>query len=415
VLVIDENRQDFPCLCDLTRKIGFANHVDEFVPIPSADRMTQAGCESLRAQRVVVLECFGSHGECIEFQLGALARTSMRVEVWSHPAHKGQRTFPSTVRQVFLERPILLSVARRLWLSPPALLIINTATGPLVRNLLCLIRPLRLVIVGIFHDVEKLRSPTSRMIARMVGARLMLAAHLSQAAAALIRRPVAYAHFLSGHRPAEPEIGNTLITVPGAFIPQKKDAKALLDLACDPRLNPAVKFVLLGRFSRHEAASRWWQQCIDLGVGHRFVRFMEFIPQSQCDHYLHLSSAILPLIHPGCDHYSRFCAEKLSGAVNLALAKRLPLLIHVDLADNWHFGPAVLPYADVECLLTLVNRLSHPQEVTRQMKDIQKSQESNVSYQQALYLNACVDAVRNAKRERRKGSGEFSFSDGNPA
>lgn len=346
--------------------------------------------------RVILLECHGSHGECLEFQIEAWSRSGVQLEVWTHPAHAGQRRFDRSARHVVLERPIVLSVARRLWLSPPSLLVINTATGPSVRNLLLLLHPLRIPTVGIFHDVDKLHSPSANLMARMIDGRLMLAEHLARRAEAEVGVPFDYAHFLSSHGRMEPGHQEFLIAVPGAFSPEKKDIATLLALARDPGLDARVRFVLLGRFPQTPAITAWWEQCRAHAVDHRFVRFTEFVPQPVFDSYLARSFAVLPLMGPSCGHYTRFRSDKVSGAVNLALGFARPLLIPSDLASQWLFGPSVMTYDGVDELAARINQLSDQSRRAGTFAEIAASAEANISFQQSLYLKACLGAAHRA-------------------
>lgn len=348
--------------------------------------------------RVVLLECYSSHGECLEFQIDVLKRTGSSVEVWTHPAHRETQRFSADVRHLVLEPPCAISAARRLWLSPPGLLIINTTTGPAVRNLLWLIHPLRLATLGVFHDVDKLRSFSARAMARMIDARVMLAEHLSRAATAEVGAIFDHAHFLSNTRRAVPDVDPVLIAIPGAFSHDKKDISALLELASDARLDPRVRFVLLGRFSSAPEVTAWWNRCVERGIEHRFVRFTGFVPQPVFDDYLRRCLAVLPLIQPSCEHYRRFRTDKVSGAVNLALGLGLPLLIHEDLAEWWRFGPAVSTYRDSEELLAVINTWSGDEDgFRRHLAQIAAAQESNVGHQRSLYLKACIRALRGAR------------------
>ena len=146
----------------------------------------------------------------------------------------------------------------------------------------------------------------------------------------------------------------------------------------------------------------WWNRCIERRVEHRFVRFTGFVPQPVFDDYLRRSLAVLPLIQPGCEHYRRFRADKVSGAVNLALGLGLPLLIHEDLAERWRFGPAVSTYRDGRGLLAVINQWAGDRNgFERHLAQIATAQESNVIHQQSLYLKACIRAVRLARTRER--------------
>lgn len=346
------------------------------------------------ARRAVIIECYRAHGECLDFQIKACQRAGMTVEVWTTKRNRW-RPDGQHVTQVLLDDPVCVHAAWRLWRSPPALVAFNTATGPIVRDLLALIRPLGLATLGVFHDVAKVRSHRStRLIARMLGARVMLAQHLSFAAEREIGLCFDHVHLLASGVRGQPDADVVTIAIPGTFGFGKKDAESLLALACDARLDPRVRFVLLGRFSREADAAQWWQRCVALGADRRLTRFTDFVAQDEFNHQLQRSSAVLPLIHPGCDHYARFRGEKISGAVNLALGAHLPLVIHADLARQWCFGPIVSTYGSHDDLLRVINGLADRTTLQAQRVRIAASNEAHPAYQQALYLRACARAVR---------------------
>ena len=350
--------------------------------------------------RAVVIECYTGHGECLAFQVDALERAGFSVEVWTRP-RLHWHSESKLVRHIILKPAALLWLlaAWRLWRSPPAIVSINTATGPMVRNILLLIHLLRIPTVGIFHDLAKLRSHRStRIIARLVGARMVLAQHLAQAGEKIIGLPVEFAHMISGPVLAEysPQ-SQTLIVVPGSFIPGKRDNDALLALAQDNRLDSRIRFVLLGRFPVTAEAEAWWQRCIDARVQERFIRFHVFVEQTDFDRILSTSAAILPLIHPVCSDYQRFYADKISGAVNLALGFHLPILLSADLARVWSFGPAVVPYDGQDALLSATNRLVDPLYQERMRKAIAASSEASRPVQHARYLRMCERAIYHAR------------------
>jgi len=354
----------------------------------------QVGRSSHR-RRAVLIECYRAHGECLDFQIKACQRAGMMVEVWTTKKNRWRPEAHQKITHVLLDGPVCFHAAWRLWRSPPALVAFNTATGPVVRDLLTLIRPLGLATLGIFHDVAKVRSHRStRLIARMLGARIMLAQHLSFAAEREIGLPFDHVHLLAGCGRAQPDAHEVRIAIPGSFGFGKKDAEALLALACDARLDPRVRFVVLGRFSRDADVASWWQRCVAQGADQRIRRFTDFVPQAEFDCQLQRSSAVLPLIHPGCDHYARFHGEKISGAVNVALAAHLPLVIPADLARQWRFGPIVSSYTTHDDLLAVINGLADRPVLEAHKARIAGSNEAHPAFQQALYLRACARAVR---------------------
>lgn len=371
-------------------------------PDPASVGTLSAPRESSRSgRRAVIIECSRGHGECLDFQIKACQRAGMTVEVWT-TRKNSWRPNDRQITHVLLDEPFCLRAAWRLWRSPPALVAFNTATGPVVRDLLALIHPLRLATLGIFHDVAKVRSHRStRLIARMLGARVMLAQHLSFAAEREIGRCFDHVHLLASGIRGQPDPQTVTIAIPGAFGFGKKDAESLLTLASDARLDPRVRFVLLGRFSGEADAAAWWQRCVALGVDQRITRFTDFVAQDEFNRQLQQSSAVLPLIHPGCDHYLRFRSEKISGAVNLALGAHLPLVIHADLARQWCFGPVVSTYGSPDELVRVINGLTEYPTLQAQRERIAASNEAHPAFQQALYLRACARAVRASRGETR--------------
>lgn len=290
-----------------------------------------------------------------------------------------------------------------LWYAPPHLLVINTATGPRVRNLLWCIRPLRIPTVGLFHDLGKIRSGRSACgIARLLSARVMLAEHLAQEAQSLLGLPVDHAHLLADIPDPLPREADALIIIPGMLDPAKRDLESAVALAADPLLDPQVRFVLLGRF-KGPAAEAWWASVIHRGLAHRFIRFTGWIPQDTFDDWVARSRGVLPLIHPGCGHFDRFRDEKISGAMNIALGARQPLLLHRALADRWQLGPATVAYDDLPSLRQQIHALMDTATWSSRKAAIAVSPVAMRRHQQALYVRACRRALTDVRETLARG------------
>jgi hypothetical protein len=208
--------------------------------------------------------------------------------------------------------------------------IVITATGTTVRDVVRII-PSACTVVGVLHDLSKLGpSVNQRLTERGLDAYIVLAPHMARLASSA-RIPV---HCVPAT--ALPPIDASLaaargddelrIAIPGSMQAPRKDMALLTSDAWMRDVPQSTTFVLLGGIgggSEDASAISAW------AARHpgRVVTFDAYVPHAVVHAWMSTCDAVLPLIHPSCREYPEFLHHKITGAMSLAWAHALPLLL----------------------------------------------------------------------------------------
>ncbi|MGC3999926.1 MAG: hypothetical protein QM767_21790 [Anaeromyxobacter sp.] len=123
----------------------------------------------------------------------------------------------------------------------------------------------------------------------------------------------------------EKPAGAFWVCVPGQVEFKRRDYRALLDDPGLAALPPQVRFILLGP-SHHPAGDgpALEEELARRGLGHRFVRFRDFVDWPTFHAWVSRCDLILPLVHPdpGSQWHSFL---KVSGTFNLSFGFQLPM------------------------------------------------------------------------------------------
>lgn len=208
--------------------------------------------------------------------------------------------------------------------------IVVTATGTTVRDVVRIL-PGACTVVGVLHDLSKLEaSVNQRLTERGLDAYIVLAPHMARLATRS-RLPV---HCVPATAVPDIEAGlvpprqqhEIRIAIPGSMQESRKDLAALCDDGLMHRIPNTVRFIMLGDASGDASSHRMIRAWAERHPG-RVVLFNGYVPHAVVHAWVSASDAILPLIHPGCREYREFIDRKITGALSLAAAHGLPILL----------------------------------------------------------------------------------------
>lgn len=208
--------------------------------------------------------------------------------------------------------------------------IVNTATGTTVRDVVQLL-PRKVSVIGVLHDISKLAKSTNQRITEWgLDAYIVLADHLAASAGAS-RLPV-----YTVPPTAVPNVAQTIvlgafhgtihIAIPGTIQASRKDVDALLGPQLMQSIPTNVRFVILGDASGEQPERQRIREFAS-EYPDRFVLFNTYVDHNIMHAWLRQCVAVLPLIHPICSEYQQFLKHKASGAMALAVAHGIPILL----------------------------------------------------------------------------------------
>ncbi len=281
---------------------------------------------------VALVEIGGSHDECLYSQLFALKAAGCTVHLVCTEALRQRNphfeTYTDAWKIVETRGKALedLQKMKRLnrYFREQGIekVILNTAQGGHIRNL-CLYASRRSRFYGIIHTLRKFEgSFTQRIINRKVKDYLVLNdTLLKQVHAPELRidsfYPLRYPHF-EGQVPKGAKYRIALI---GGVENRRKDLEGFVRIVRETRHLP-LEFVFLGKSDSEHIAG------LDPQDADRIVSFRHFLDHETFDAYLQNTDVILPLVHPGTDSAREYFRNQISGALNVAFAYRIPLLVH---------------------------------------------------------------------------------------
>ncbi|WP_421751152.1 hypothetical protein [Croceimicrobium sp.] len=289
--------------------------------------------------KVALIEFGTSHDEVLYPQFRFLEESAKHeVFLFVSEALK-DRLFDYPSHQLFFipaqaKRADFLDLHRRLTQMGIQKVVINTASGKMVRNFLWL-RPKRSwKLYGVLHHLRKLEnSSTQKLISFFLKDYFFLAEYL-QAKAQSLKPKLHYGQFYAGFLPDFPIADSfrkpsdeTWIVIPGQLEYKRRDYLALLDSLNANSLNPKLRFILLGKSKHsHGNGSEFERELKERQLDAFFKTWDHFVPNEAFYAYLAQADFVLPLIHK--DQASGELYQKqISGSWNMALAFKIPMLI----------------------------------------------------------------------------------------
>ena len=178
------------------------------------------------------------------------------------------------------------------------------------------------------------------------------------------------------------------IAVPGVIEYRRKDLLSVVSILPKIKKSP-IKFVFLSNSNIQDGAE--FKLVIEKNNFQDYcIFFNEFLTERLMYSYLSECCAILPLITPNIDEYEHFSSTKISGAFNLALQTKLPLLLHTALAHNIEYKSCSIYYDNytfASKLFELIDSCQNP--LPSEEKIIEES--LTYEFQQKKFVNFILD------------------------
>lgn len=306
---------------------------------------------------VALVEIAGSHDECLFTQIVALKERNCYVvlvctkeirtrnphfEEWVD--HYIELEFDkSTFGNLFLAGRMMRLIRQ----TGASTVVFNTAQGGHVRNACLLTITRRTNYIGIVHTTRKFEgSFTQKLINLKIRKYLFLSEFLMKKVGNQRGKkldyfyPIRFPKFEQRER-AEKKI----ITIIGGVENRRKDLEGFVEMI-EPMRNDGFNFVFLGKSDADNQDVAKFNEIIrKKGLEHIIVQFDHFVSQAEFDRHLHVSSAILPLVHPDTPSAEQYFKNQISGAMNVAFGYKIPLLIHEGYAFIEEMSEASIYYS----------------------------------------------------------------------
>lgn len=330
-----------------------------------------------KLKKVLLLEAASSHDECLYTQWEALKSAGVEVElaVDEQVANRIQISDAQVhiVRtRASSNRDIVQAVSQLIREAKPDVVVFNTAQGRFVRDLALRFLFHKVRFVGIIHTTRKFKgSFTQKIINLKIKDYLFLARFLLDQCKpnSSLRMDYFYPLYFPGARQAKAAFPSKRIAIIGGVEERRKDLNALLDMM-QQEGSTDVHFVFLGRTDRSKPeVQRFCERLDELELSSRVRLFDAFISHELFNQELAQVDYILPLVHPGTPSAEQYFSNQIPGAMNVALAFTIPLLIEESYRQISELQDAAF-YYKVEEFGLLLEKLSaeqHEQKVA-QMK-----------------------------------------------
>ena len=322
---------------------------------------------------LALFEASPSHSEFFRAQLLFLGQHHYRVHLWI--PYQSPYELPASFDWVTVHRFTAASFRQR-WVLIQRLvhflnqhrigtLVINTAHGSLVRDLVLrlLLHPVR--VVGILHFGEKIAhgSLTQRLISLKINQYFVLAEYiLPRVQRAAPRLRFAVLHYLTYHPPTHVAASEGLeLAIPGNFEPRRRDYEGLIEWVDQHQTQLArVRFVLLASLASGAPGhgERVWRTIRDRQLEPFFEKFDYYLSDEEMNRRIAQSDAVMPLLHPRTADYGLFSQFAVSGAFNLAFSFRKPLLMYDQDFTDYPIFREVSFFYTMDSLLNLLTRLA---------------------------------------------------------
>lgn len=338
-------------------------------------------------KNVAVVEIGGSHDECLLSQFYALKHAGFNIhfigteELWlRNPWFHAlvDRFLPIKVAQGALADFMTM---RRLngYFTAEKIekVLLNTAQGGHVRNL-CLTANKATEFIGIVHTLRKFNgSFTQKVISRKIKKYFVLNTFFLDYIEPQkgIRVEAFYPlRFPLFNAPPLEKKSFVQIAVIGGVENRRKDLMGSLPLM-ESILDLDVRIVFLGKSDpKKEEVFQFKKALEERGLQENVILFDDFVDAQHFDEVLQSTDFIWPMVHPDTESAKEYFSHQIPGALNVALAYKIPLLVHSAYVSTWIDLRDAAPYAletfrrdlqmAIEKQLILCDKLSKKQEYT---------------------------------------------------
>ena len=296
-------------------------------------------------ERVAIIEFDSSHDECLLTQINALKNHGCWVMLITNPIIKSRNkhleelvdewSFIDPTGVGFTGAPlgdaiIVRRLMRFLKKQKIDKVVFNTAQGGHVRNA-CLFSLFRKIeFIGVIHTIRKFQgSFTQKIINLKIKKYFVLAEFLQEQIP-----PQKGIQFETFYPLDFPKNGFTVktdeeihISIIGSVESRRKDLNGFVSLI--QQTDDSVQFNFLGKADpKNSDVIQLKEKLREMGCLNRVTFYDDYIPFGEVDQILRKTSAILPLIHPATPSANEYFRNQIPGAMNMALAYSIPLLLH---------------------------------------------------------------------------------------
>lgn len=268
--------------------------------------------------------------------------------------------------------------------------IINSASGPLVRNF-CMIANKEIEIIGIIHYVDKLKqSLNQKIISSRIKKYFVLNDYLIDVNPHLSNYNIRslYPVFFPPHKniPVNKSNDEIWICVPGKIDFLKRDYLGLIEQLDAAKLNSKVKFILLGEASNPDG-EKVKHMLAEKNLAQNFILFDEYVDWDTFLSCVSSCNFIMPLLHPSVPRFNTYQNDQISGNFNLAFGLKIPLLLYESFKAKKDFESTSLFYS-LETLNGLfANEINDTKKITSLVDNIINNPKFSFEYQSKLYLD----------------------------
>ena len=323
-------------------------------------------------KKALIVEIGGSHSECIYSQTRFLTDSGydLRLLCSENLRPRVKKLNPEQKVDYFKfggstasDWGLLRELKRTLISCGECSVIFNTAGGNLVRNLLSFHYPNEITFIGVLHDLGKLNdSFTQKLINRKIKKYFVLNDYLKEGFEdnSKISIESFYPVFFPDLKKIElnKKDEELWICIPGNVEYSRRDYVSLLECLKNEKLNPNIKFILLGS-SKHfnSDADDLKKKLNDIELQGKFVFFDGFVEEDLFHSYIGESELVMPLIHKNHPYFQEVNGLKISGTFNAAFAHKKPILCEDSFSKFEDFRENGIFYK-MEDLIKLINKIA---------------------------------------------------------
>ncbi len=353
-------------------------------------------------KRVALIEFDSSHDECLLTQVVALkkkgcwvalvtnatvlkrnAGLEQMVDHWVELDADGRGLTGAAIRDALLVRRVM----RTLQSLNVEIVVFNTAQGGHVRNA-CLFSLFRKVkCVGIVHTIRKFQGSFTQGIIHLKIKRYFVLADflLNQIPP---QKKLRIASFYPIHFPIEPSVSfpqnePIFLAIVGSVETRRKDLVGFIEILKQCGAN--VHFGFLGMANSTRSEVRELREILTkLNLLDRVELHEKHLSFEEMDQFLRKSCAVLSLIHPNTLSADQYFRNQIPGAMNLALAYKLPLLLHASFREIDELNTAAIYYTVDQFGVALEEIKTRGAQIHDAMR---KHEKYSLGFQEEVYSN----------------------------
>lgn len=320
-------------------------------------------------KKAVIVELGSSHEECIYSQILFLKKKDWETDLLLSSVLK-ERTKHLPGNKIYFDlgkdtyHDILNLMRMRTFIIKKKItkVILNSAHGIMVRNLLLFPYPKEIEFIGVVHDAGKIiNSKNQKFINRKIKKYFVLSDYVLDFVRSLKIKDIKFESFYSIFQPDyfSNEISKTQnefwVCVPGRVEQKRRDYSTLLKNLAEIKLYDNIKIILLGRVDdkfKPELKSTLEK----LNLNRQIILFDKFISNEIFYAYLQMSDLVLPLIHSTDIWFTKYSKTQISGSYNMAYTYRLPMLCENSFSVYKDFNDTSFFY-ESKNLIEIINEL----------------------------------------------------------